>query len=60
MADPMFGKQVSSSTLAEGISEIVEQSSRFLASRSDDDLEREIQKLEAGWRPVYVVGRFLD
>lgn len=56
----MFGKQVSSSTLAEGISEIVEQSSRFLASRSDDDLEREIQKLEAGWRPVYVVGCFLD
>ena len=56
----MFAKQLSSSTLVDGVSEVVGQTARFLASRSDADLEIEIQKLEARPRSVYIVGHFLN
>ena len=48
--EKLFDKQGSSSTLVDGIAEIHRQSDKFLSSRSDADLEREIASLDA--RPI--------
>ena len=56
--EKLFDKQVSSSTLADGMAEIQLQSERFLASRSDADLEREIASLEARSQHIPAVLNF--